>query len=383
MYWFPDELVELEKSAVLGKIGKEDADVLFSKNILPVVRSMPGEFGLAGDDLDEQTLKCAHRMASTLMAYAFDLEPEEKEFDDDGYATEEEDEDLEKGMVPLADMLNANGDRNTYVYASCPRVHVSDVDRDQARLFYEKGSLVMKSLIPIPNGEEIFNDYGPLPRSDLLRRYGYITPNYTQYDVVEVSRDLVIDIAKADLGLGDQSIQEGLSFLEDNDAIEDGYDITRVKSNERTLDIFQFELKMLGLVLALAALEPDLNSQNNKSRLHKSIEKDEFPPAWFHLMRAVVRRRQQEYGKPLDEDRVLLRDLKEKFAGGMFLGDYERKMKRRIMAVEVRVGEKEILANTLMVLEQADSSVAAVDASAGNKRSGDNELEDNTARKRR
>jgi N-lysine methyltransferase SETD6 len=45
----------------------------------------------------------------------------------------------------------------------------------------------MKSIKPIARGEEIFNDYGPLPRSDLLRRYGYITENYARYDVAEIT----------------------------------------------------------------------------------------------------------------------------------------------------------------------------------------------------
>lgn len=49
----------------------------------------------------------------------------------------------------------------------------------------------MKAIKPIKASEEIFNDYGPLPRSDLLRRYGYVTGNYAQYDVVEFSFDVV------------------------------------------------------------------------------------------------------------------------------------------------------------------------------------------------
>jgi len=50
----------------------------------------------------------------------------------------------------------------------------------------------MRSIKRIARGEEIFNDYGQLPRSDLLRRYGYITDNYTPYDVAELStKDLV------------------------------------------------------------------------------------------------------------------------------------------------------------------------------------------------
>lgn len=57
----------------------------------------------------------------------------------------------------------------------------------QARLFQEEESLVMKAIKPIQQGEEIFNDYGEIPRADLLRRYGYVTDNYAQYDVVELS----------------------------------------------------------------------------------------------------------------------------------------------------------------------------------------------------
>lgn len=45
----------------------------------------------------------------------------------------------------------------------------------------------MRTIKPIGKGEEIFNDYGQLPRSDLLRRYGYITENYRPYDVAEIS----------------------------------------------------------------------------------------------------------------------------------------------------------------------------------------------------
>lgn len=44
----------------------------------------------------------------------------------------------------------------------------------------------MKAIKPIHDGEEIFNDYGEIPRADLLRRYGYVTDNYAQYDVIEL-----------------------------------------------------------------------------------------------------------------------------------------------------------------------------------------------------
>jgi SET domain-containing protein 6 len=53
----------------------------------------------------------------------------------------------------------------------------------------------MKAIKPINAGDEIFNDYGDIPRADLLRRYGYVTDNYAPYDVVELSLELVCQAA--------------------------------------------------------------------------------------------------------------------------------------------------------------------------------------------
>lgn len=68
----------------------------------------------------------------------------------------------------------------------------------------------MKAIKPISEGEEIFNDYGNLPRSDLLRRYGYIADSYKKFDVVEVSLELISDVAKSQ-GLTRKMIQKAVS----------------------------------------------------------------------------------------------------------------------------------------------------------------------------
>jgi hypothetical protein len=55
----------------------------------------------------------------------------------------------------------------------------------------------MTAIKPIAKGEEIFNDYGSLPRADLLRRYGYVTDQYKKWDVVEISmEDIIRNISK-------------------------------------------------------------------------------------------------------------------------------------------------------------------------------------------
>lgn len=119
IYWSPSELAELEGSAVLDKIGKDDADASFTKFLLPIVQQDPDLFGrysknFGGNDAKAVLLELAHRMATLIMAYGFDLETEtpssdeEEEMDGSSQSAYE----LNKGMVPLADLFNADGDMN-------------------------------------------------------------------------------------------------------------------------------------------------------------------------------------------------------------------------------------------------------------------------------
>ncbi|OMP89134.1 Ribosomal N-lysine methyltransferase 4 [Diplodia seriata] len=196
MFWSDEELAELQASAVVQKIGKDSANELFNGTVIPLLRRHANVFfpdpSVAQGVTDDELLTLAHRMGSTIMAYAFDIEPDQatQEVDEEGYASEEEDEALPKGMVPLADMLNA------------------DADRNNARLHYGSDVLTMEAITGIKAGDEIFNDYGPLPRSDLLRRYGYSTPFYEQYDVVEIPTDLIVETLKAETKVSDEEIEE-------------------------------------------------------------------------------------------------------------------------------------------------------------------------------
>lgn len=124
MFWSPAELQELQASAIVEKIGKQGADETILESIAPIVRGNPALFppvnGLAsyeGDAGAAALLELAHVMGSLIMAYAFDIEKSEDDEDDadgadDDYMTDDEEEQLPKGMVPLADLLNADADRN-------------------------------------------------------------------------------------------------------------------------------------------------------------------------------------------------------------------------------------------------------------------------------
>jgi N-lysine methyltransferase SETD6 len=120
MFWSDEELSELQASAVIEKIGKQGAEQDILKIILPFVQAHPDLFppiyGAPSYDTDagaQVLLGLAHRMGSLIMAYAFDIEKSEDAESDgeDGFLTDDE-EQLPKGMVPLADLLNADADRN-------------------------------------------------------------------------------------------------------------------------------------------------------------------------------------------------------------------------------------------------------------------------------
>jgi SET domain-containing protein 6 len=129
MFWSLAELAELQASAIVDKIGKQGADESILDSIAPIVRANPNLFppvnGLPSYEGDAGTaalLELAHVMGSLIMAYAFDIEKaddddDEPEGSNDGYMTDDEEEQLSKGMVPLADLLNADADRNNVSFS--------------------------------------------------------------------------------------------------------------------------------------------------------------------------------------------------------------------------------------------------------------------------
>lgn len=321
MFWSDDELAELQASAVVHKIGKEGANEMFLEQILPVIQEFAEVF-FAGDERakqraeemrDERNIELMHKMGSLIMAYAFDVEPANprNDVDEEGFADEEEDEALPKGTVPLADMLNA------------------DADRCNARLFYEKDYLEMKAIKPIAAGEEIFNDYGPLPRSDLLRRYGYITDNYAQYDVAEISMDLVTDIATAQ-GLWSD---ERLEYLDEQEILDTGYDITA--SSPFTIQE-SLSPELIILIETLLLPTDEFNRLKQKSKLPKP---ERITSRGAELLHRIVQARIAQYATTLDQDLHASANIEAQEHN-------DKKKFRYAMARAVRIGEKQLLSQT-------------------------------------
>ncbi|MCJ1247206.1 hypothetical protein MMC30_004420 [Trapelia coarctata] len=328
VYWSPTQLAELQGSAVVSKIGKEDADKAFIASLLLLATKHAELFGayattLADPDAERGFLTLAHRMASLIMAYAFDIEGEEKaeEADENGFLSDDE-ENPPKGMVPLADMLNANGDRNN------------------ARLYHGESDLTIMAIKRIRKGEEIFNDYGALPRSDLLRRYGYITDEYKKWDVVEISTEKLVKIVMQDTGVAAHNAERRAALAQNWDLWEETFDLTRQAGNEN-LPNDGFDPALVQVMYILTA--NDVEFKNMKSARQPPTPM--ITPVIARVLNKALFDRQGEYSTTIAQDNILLRN--PEIQG------------RHRMAIEVRLGEKEIIATVSQYLSQKTTPLSS------------------------
>ena len=208
----------------------------------------------------------------------------------------------------------------------------------------------MKALIPIKKGEQIFNDYGPLPRSDLLRRYGYITDNYTKYDVVDIPASIVIEqvLAERHLPEDERETRVGftntteirnefcnsdssskLEFLDDHGFLDDGYDLSHPTAMSSA-----FPDDLIILVRTLLLPNDRLVAAKEEDRLPKAIKLPEVASA----LRRCIDMRLLDYATTVEQDRIFLQ---------------QPPLSRRArQAIDVRLGEKVILQEALHELTQ-------------------------------
>lgn len=331
----------------MNKIGKAGAEEMFSKYLVPL-----------GFDINT-----CHRVASTIMAYAFDIpedeqskEPE-KEGEDDLVSDNGEDEKTILSMIPLADMLNA------------------DADRNNARLICDNAELEMRAIKSISKGEEIFNDYGQLPRSDLLRRYGYVTDNYAQFDVAELSTQSILSaftnntLLSVDpllAPLSQAQIKQRVDLAEREGVYEESYDILHANSDEPGISD-----ELLALLYLLLVDEENLgsilNSQSgipSRSKLATELV--------GRVLNVLIRARESEYKTTLEEDEALTNSGNLPY--------------RTRMAVQVRLGEKKVLRQAIQEASSFRGSDKRMRLSQNineNESKGKRRMEDDTTNSRK
>ena len=214
----------------------------------------------------------------------------------------------------------------------------------------------MKATKPIEAGAEIFNDYGPLPRSDLLRMYGYTTDNYAKYDVAELSHELLVEIAGKSNTETNRAWHKRQEQLLELGIIDDGYAIQRPAKDQNLEAAIPGEVHMVLRGLCMDESTPRLSKLNENESI--SIEE-------AALLSAACIKRISEYATTLDEDHKILQALSQHDPIPI-PGEVMRS--RFTMAVQVRAGEKEILQRLIELCQDHTILKTQESANASRKR---------------
>ncbi|EKM54733.1 uncharacterized protein PHACADRAFT_97093 [Phanerochaete carnosa HHB-10118-sp] len=388
MFWDDADLEELKGTAVVDKIGKDDAENNFKTKLLPAVESRPDLFP-PDTVATTYTLERHHLMGSRILSRSFHVlrwkaygeQPDEEAeigeadassvlnvdvaasessvmdidasndeventtaeaADSAGHEAEngkDDDDDDDRyedpadvAMVPMADMLNGRFNTET------------------ARLFYDDEHVLrMMTVHEIKAGEQIWNTYGDPPNSDLLRRYGFIDVTKLESplsgagnpaDIVEIPANLVVEAAtKHTTSKTQDRVDWWLEEAED-DVFVVGTDC---------------ELPPEMVSLARLLLQPKAEWEKTKAK--GKVPKPTMDTTIAAIAMDVLQSRLKEYPTSVEEDERLLADESQ-------LG-FNRKM-----AVTVRLGEKRILAGTLRELQikfskEASKRKRGTDGAAG------------------
>ncbi|RHZ53480.1 hypothetical protein Glove_441g90 [Diversispora epigaea] len=317
MFWNEDELEELVGTGLIEKIGRDDVENSFNEYLLSFIQSKSLLF-----DPNVHNLKLFHQMGSLIMSYAF-FDDDEKENDkdddddddddDDGddegddegdereIETDKEENDIEKMnqimMIPMADMLNHKTGFNN------------------ARLFREKGLSQMIATKKINKGEQIYNTYGDLCSSDLLRKYGFVDENNI-HDIVEINGQFVVD----NLSVEETNKKEKVELLLEEDILDDVF-ILDTKNNLPPDLIITVKVMMM-----------------NKTQFKILKEMRKFPkpkmiPELRNPLIELLKKRLSEYETSINEDEEILNK-----------NNISKKLKN---AITVRLSEKRILQNVI------------------------------------
>lgn len=321
MFWAPMELSELQASALTGKVGRAEADLMIQSKVLSVIRAHEQIFFPGGSPRlnDAQLLELAHRMGSTIMAYAFDLEKDDEndEADEDEEWVEDKEGRTMLGMVPMADILNADAEFNAHIN------HGDD-------------ALTATALRPIKAGEEILNYYGPLPNGELLRRYGYVTLQHSRYDVVELPWELVMAELQSHVwtSLSAADWKKIRELVQEDDEFEESFVLERYSEDPEPTGQLSSKAVFRGLPDELAeqfkaCLKAATKVGNAELVAQALSDKEMRKGLYLQTIFAALRTREKQYPTSLEQDEQLL--------DGTSLAGRQR------MAVWVRRGEKQLL----------------------------------------
>jgi len=202
------------------------------------------------------------------------------------------------------------------------------------------------------------NYYGAMPTSEVLRRYGYVTPEYHRYDEVEIPRDAVAKALDKATGLPLATLVEIVSHADYE--YEDFADDLQGVGIDADEDGDPF------------IIERDSGAPNEEGRLVEEAKMNEFPELEEELkdaLKVVKKHRPDVVADKKQRDgivnAVIIKVLTDKLARYPTSIRDDRAMlkksditSRHRMAIEVRLGEKVLLEEALTMLKTRDDAGA-------------------------
>lgn len=292
MFWDPSKAKKLlQGSALVDKIGKEEAEEQWWE-----LKSLYSDEIFKGCDTSVDNF---HRMGSLIMSYSFDVEHNEEPM---------------KAMCPPADMLNA--------HTKLCNAHLHHTD-DESDCFE------MKATKNIKKGDQVYNTYGELPNSDLLRRYGYVEQGGTDYDVVEIPTSLIITaLTQTGAIKSEQDLEQIVAEMEqdeDDEFFDDAYDVGVTGEPDLPMLVM---MEYLGMVL-----ETD-NTQRLQKQVAKLVEDEKLTKRGKDVLIKLCELRLAQY----PEDIQSFEDNEEKENSSETLVETEpESMAREVLQGEVRI----------------------------------------------
>jgi len=285
MFWDAGEAEKLLRgSEVLAKIGRESADELYDQLASTVLK----EPALAELPENARSRDAFHRMGSLIMSYAFDVPAQHTKGDNSSNNDEEEEEEEDeesqedegKAMVPLADALNSHS-----------RLQNAELTTPENT----DDNFEMVASRDIKKGEQIYVLYGDQPSGDMLRRYGFVETGGTNYEVVEISRSLITEVAQQFIST--KQIEERDEKFSDNVGDVDSFEIALTLDEEEGDEaVPELEIEPVLLIYLNSLVAPELKRKQFKEIVSLSEGEKILGPA-KQLFSAVIEKRKQQYGE--------------------------------------------------------------------------------------
>lgn len=136
-------------------------------------------------------------------------------------------------------------------------------------------------------------------------------------------------------------MDQQLQYLNDHEALDDGYDLSRNPDEEL------FPASLLALMWTLDLSTADFNSKKDSTPRQASLDwKKKDSVRFLTILGDIVQARLSQYSTSLQDDEQLAAVVEETLLDNR--SDF-----RKAMALHVRIGEKQILVNALLKLNQA------------------------------